>query len=225
MPPSSASTLNDVPRPHCCEDTCARWRGASCLSVCCARACGLATAGSRASQRKMRMGRAAVVEALRMVATAATGGRVSKVTDAAPLRRCRSADITDADTPSCNRMAQTQKTPPERGFLRSTVSRGAQERTRTSTKLPPLAPEASASTNSATWATQEANCASCARRCQRIRHNFSWWPVPAGDGRRRRGGHAHCMSATTPDYGSCAACKLTSALCTGSLAERASCTR
>ncbi len=35
------------------------------------------------------------------------------------------------------------------------LSRGAQERTRTSTELPPLAPEASASTNSATWATQE----------------------------------------------------------------------
>src|SRR5690606_26232885 len=39
-----------------------------------------------------------------------------------------------------------------RGLFR--LSRGAQERTRTSTELPPLAPEASASTNSATWATQ-----------------------------------------------------------------------
>ena len=40
-----------------------------------------------------------------------------------------------------------------RGLFR--LSRGARERTRTSTELPPLAPEASASTNSATRATQE----------------------------------------------------------------------
>ena len=46
------------------------------------------------------------------------------------------------------------------------LSHGAQERTRTSTKLPPLAPEASASTNSATWATQEENSAGELKLCQ-----------------------------------------------------------
>src|SRR5690606_30229450 len=39
---------------------------------------------------------------------------------------------------------------------------GAQKRTRTSTELPPLAPEASASTNSATWAGGRVWCSAVA---------------------------------------------------------------
>src|SRR5690606_39446325 len=39
---------------------------------------------------------------------------------------------------------------------------GAQKRTRTSTELPPLAPEASASTNSATWAGGRVWCSAAA---------------------------------------------------------------
>ena len=56
--------------------------------------------------------------------------------------------------------SRPQKTPPERGLVYLAWTRGdageqsygARERTRTSTELPPLAPEASASTNSATRA-------------------------------------------------------------------------
>ncbi len=46
------------------------------------------------------------------------------------------------------------------------LSHGARERTRTSTELPPLAPEASASTNSATRATQGAHSADVTAGCQ-----------------------------------------------------------
>src|SRR5690606_14836210 len=53
-----------------------------------------------------------------------------------------------APKPACGKRAHMRKTPASGGSLQP----GARERTRTSTELPPLAPEASASTNSATRA-------------------------------------------------------------------------
>ncbi len=68
------------------------------------------------------------------------------------------------------------------------LSHGAQERTRTSTKLPPLAPEASASTNSATWATQEENFAGEPRMCQQdVEENFPRDPCRRNEKTRLRG--------------------------------------
>ena len=52
-------------------------------------------------------------------------------------------------------------------LLRRAGGDGAQEKTRTSTTLRPLAPEASASTNSATWALGESGTAAQGR-CQAV---------------------------------------------------------
>src|SRR5688500_15522659 len=73
-----------------------------------------------------------------------------------PGQGCRVARSM-ADAHACMRgKCGQQKTPLSAGSLESAY--GARERTRTSTKLPPLAPEASASTNSATRAGGRVCC-------------------------------------------------------------------
>ena len=55
-------------------------------------------------------------------------------------------------------LGQGLRRPPAADLTRPVATDGAQERTRTSTALRPLAPEASASTNSATWARGQRAC-------------------------------------------------------------------
>ena len=64
--------------------------------------------------------------------------------------------------------------PPQlsRRFDRNRLENGAQERTRTSTALRPLAPEASASTNSTTWARRGSEIWITAERRGAIRQGF-----------------------------------------------------
>ena|GEM_PF-5429759 len=57
-------------------------------------------------------------------------------------------------------------------FGRNRLENGAQERTRTSTALRPLAPEASASTNSTTWARRGSQLWISAERRGAIKQGF-----------------------------------------------------